>query len=93
MDFTSNAVGAEAPDFVYLGLPAVNASDELSSFGTPATRFGRTADGSNWSAPDCVFGEVTAIGVIKTRSEQNYSLKMVLKLGGKISTLGAKIFL
>ena len=51
VNFTSNAVGTEAPDFTHLGIPAVNASDELGSFGTPATRFGKPTDGSNWSAP------------------------------------------
>ena len=37
MDFMSNAVVKEAPTFVYLGLPVVNALDELNTFGTPAT--------------------------------------------------------
>ena len=47
--FTSNAVGTEAPDFVHLGLPAVNVGNELRSFVTPTTRVGRPMDGSNWS--------------------------------------------
>ena len=44
VDFMSSSVGTEAPDFVHLGLLAVNSLDELSSFVTPATRFGRTVD-------------------------------------------------
>ena len=44
MDFTSNAVRNEAPNFVDLGLPNVNASDEFNSFGNPATRFRRLTD-------------------------------------------------
>ena len=51
VDLASNAVGTEAPDFMYLGILAINASDELRSFGTPATRVGRPMDGSNWYAP------------------------------------------
>ena len=51
VDFRSNTVGTEAPYFMNLGLPAVNAPDELRYFGTPATRVGRPTDGSNWSAP------------------------------------------
>ena len=34
MDFTSNAVRTEAPNFVNLGLPAVNTSDEFNTFVT-----------------------------------------------------------
>ena len=37
MDFASNAIGTEAPHFVDLGLPAVNASDEIEILGTPTT--------------------------------------------------------
>ena len=60
---------------MYLGLLAVNASDELRSFGTPATRLGSLADVPNWSAPVHVFGSFTAVGMSGTRSEQNYSYK------------------
>ena len=35
VEFMSNFVGTKAPDFMYLGLPAVNASDKLRSFSTP----------------------------------------------------------
>ena len=35
VDFMSNAVGTKAPDFVHLGLPAVNSSDEFNTFGAP----------------------------------------------------------
>ena len=68
VDLTSNSVGTEAPDFMHLGLPAVNTSDELRSFDTPGTIFGRPMDESNWSAPGHVFGEVTAVGMSGTRS-------------------------
>ena len=74
-EFTSNAVGTEAPEFVYLGIPDVNASDKFSSFGKPNTKVGRPTDGSNWYVLGNVFGEVTAFGVSGTRSEQNYSYK------------------
>ena len=33
VNFTNNDVGTEAPDFMYLGLLTINASDELRSFG------------------------------------------------------------
>ena len=37
MDFTSNAIGTKAPNFVNLGLLAVNALDEFNTCGTPDT--------------------------------------------------------
>ena len=61
VEFTSNVVGTEAPDFMLLGLPAVNTSNEVMSFGTPNTRVGRTTNGSNWSGPVHMFGELTAV--------------------------------
>ena len=75
VDLKSNSVGTIAPNFMHLGLPAINASDELKSFGTPTTRFGRPTDGSNWSVMGHVFGEVTEVGMSGTRSEQNYRYK------------------
>ena len=55
MDFASNAVGTEAPNFVYLGLLAINAMDEFNIFSTPATRIRRPTDGPHWYTPDHVF--------------------------------------
>ena len=75
VDFMGNAVGTEPPDLMHLGLMAVNASDELSPFCTPDTRSRQPADGYHWSAPVHVSGEVTAVGMRRTRSEQNYSYK------------------
>ena len=73
VDLKSNAVGTEAPYFMHVGLPAVNESDEIRYFGTPATRIRRPADGSNWYAPGHDFGEVTVVGMIRTMSEQKHS--------------------
>ena len=75
VNFTINAVRNEAPDFMHLGLPAVNTLDELRSFGTPATRVGRPKDRSNWSTTGHIFGEVSAVGMSGTRSQQKYSYK------------------
>ena len=92
MDFTSNAVRTEAPNFVDLGLLAVNASDEFNTFGTPATRVIRPTDVPHWYLPDHVIGEATAVGMSGTRSEPEYSYKTDYKNWRKIRTLGAKIF-
>ena len=47
VESASNYIVTEAPVFMHLGLLAVNALDELQSFGTPVTRFVRAMDGSN----------------------------------------------
>ena len=75
MEFTSNTVGTEAPDFVHLGIPADNALDEFNPFSTPTTRVRRLTDGSHCSATGSVFGEVAVVGMSRIRSEQNYSYK------------------
>ena len=92
MEFTCNSIRTEASDFVHLGLPAINASDEFNTIIAPAIRLIWPTYGSHWSAPDRVFGEATAVQMSGTRSEQNYSYKLIFKLGGEIGTLGAKIF-
>ena len=75
MNFSSNIVQSEAPQFVDLGLPAVNTSNEFCIISTPATRIRSPKDGSHWSAPDHVFGEATAVGISGARSDQYYSYK------------------
>ena len=75
MKFSINVVQTEAPQFMDLGLPAVNALNELDIFGTPATRIIISTDESHWSAPDLVFGEATVVGLSEARSDQNYSYK------------------
>ena len=75
VDFTSNAIGTEALHFVDLGILAVNISNEINIFGTPATRIRSPMDGSHWSTPDHFFGEATAVGMSATRSELDHSLK------------------
>ena len=47
VDFKSNDVGTETPDFLHLGLPAFNESDEINPIGTPTTRVRRPTYGSN----------------------------------------------
>ena len=63
----SKSVGTEAPNFVDLGLLAVNTSDEFNTFGTPATIIRRPTYGPHWSAPDHVFGKVITVRMSATR--------------------------
>ena len=73
VNFTSNAIRTEIPEFMHLGIPDVNALDELRSFCDPDTRVRTPADVSNWSALVRVFKEVAADGMSGTTSEKNYS--------------------
>ena len=90
MDFTSNSVGTEAPNFVNLGITAVNTLDEFDTFGTPATRVRSPTVSSHWSAPGHVFGEATAVGMSGTRSEQKYSYKTDFEIWRKNQDFGSK---
>ena len=67
--FASNVVQTEASQFVDLGIPAVNTSDEFGIQCTPATRIRGPTFGSHWCAPDHVFGKSTAVGMSVTSSE------------------------
>ena len=75
MDFFSNTVRTKGPNFVDLGIPAVNESDEVNIFGTPATIIRRPMDGFRWYAPDHIFGKASAAGMSATRSEQDNTYK------------------
>ena len=68
MNLTRDAVLAESPNFVNLGLSYVETSDELRSVFIPTTRIRIMTDGSNWIPPGHIIGEVTADRVIRTGS-------------------------
>ena len=75
MNFESNAVQTKAPQFMELGIPAVNTSNDFGIQVTPDTRTRSPMDGSHWSASDHIFGEATAVRISAARSEQKYSYK------------------
>ena len=67
MNFSSNAVQTKAPQFMDLGLPAVNTSDGFGILDTTAKSIRRLTDGYHWSAPDHVFGKSIAIGMSEAK--------------------------
>ena len=75
MNLARDAVLAESPNFIGLGLSYINTSDELGSVFIPATRILRPMYGFNCLPPGHIIGEVTEDRVIRTRSVQNYSSK------------------
>ena len=83
MNFLSNVVQTEAPQFVDLGVPAINTLNESSVLGTPATRIRMQTDGYHWTAPDHIFGEATVVGMSAARSDMDYSYKTDLTIWRK----------
>ena len=75
MNFVADLFQTQAPQFMDIGLLTINALDESSGLGTPATRIQRPTDGAHWSAPNHNFGETIAIGVSDTKSDYDYNYK------------------
>ena len=58
-----------------MGFSIINALYEISGLITPDTRIRRPIDGAYWSAPNHVFGEVTAVGMNEAKSDYGYNYK------------------
>ena len=71
----SDVVQTEASQFVDLGILAINTLNESSVFGTPAARIKRTEYVSHWSVTDHVIGDSTAVRMIASKSDHDYSYK------------------
>ena len=69
MKFAANIVQTETLQFMYLGFSTINTLDESGSLRNPATRIRRPVDGAHWSAPNHIFGESKAVGVIEAKSD------------------------
>ena len=69
MNFLSNVVQTEAPQFVIFGIPAFNTSNEFIILRTPATRFKMPMGRYHWSASDRVFGKATLVRMSAARSD------------------------
>ena len=69
MKFARDIIQTQAPQFMDLGLPAINTLYESGVLGTPTTKIQRPTDGSHWSAPDHVFGEATVAAMSAENSD------------------------
>ena len=72
-NFAGDVVKTQAPQFMYLGLPAINTLNESSVIGTTPTIIQRPTNGSHWSAPDHVFGEATSVRMSVSESDHYYN--------------------
>ena len=72
MNSADDPVQTQTPQFMNLGFFTINALDESSALSTPATIIRQPTDGSHWSVPYHIFGEVTAVGISAAKSEHEY---------------------
>ena len=72
MDFASNSVVAESPNFLDLGLSPANKADKLKSIISPTTRVKGLTDSSKWIASRHGCKEVTARKVSEEKAYSNY---------------------
>ena len=75
MNFTADVVQTQTLQLMDLGFYTINTLDERSRLSTPATYIKITTDGSNWSAPNHVFGEAIEVGTSEENSYHYYKYK------------------
>ena len=75
MNFRSDAVLPESPNFMDFGLFSVNKTDELGSVFIPTNRSGRPTYGSNRILPGNYISEATAHIVSGTKAKNHYNFK------------------
>ena len=75
MNFGSDTVLSESPDFMDFGLSSVNTTDELGSVFVPTTNVGRSKDGYNCLPPGYNISESTVDRVIGTKAKNHYNFK------------------
>ena len=83
MNLTEYSAQTQTPEFVDLGILAINALDEGSGIITPANRIQRPMDGPNWRAHNNIFGETSSVGVIEERFDYDSNYKLIFKFGRK----------
>ena len=80
MKYAADTVQTQTPQFMDLGFLNINSLDEISGLSTPAKRIRRPTDCANWSAPDHIFGEVTAVGVREAKSGHDHNYKIEFQI-------------
>ena len=75
MNFGSDTVLSESPNFMDFGLSSVNKMDELGSVFFHTNRSGTPMDSSNWLPPGHGISEATADRVSGTKAKNHYNFK------------------
>ena len=89
MKFAADTVNISAPQLVNLGLSTINTLDTGASIWTPATIFVRPTNVAHWSAPDHILEKLQRLETLWTQI-QTMTIKMILKIGGKIRNWSVK---
>ena len=90
MNFRSDTVLSESPNFMNFGLSYVKTTDKIGSVFVPTTRVGRTTNVSNWILPGHDISKATTDRVSKTNTNNHYTFKSELRLGEKFKILCAQ---
>ena len=89
MNLVADFVNIPTPQFMGLGINTINKLDKGARIWIPATIVRRPMDVAHWSAPDHIYQKTTAVGdAVSAKSD--YTIKLILKIGRKISNLSAK---
>ena len=75
MNFGSDTILSENPNFINFGMSPINTTDKLGSTIVPITRVWMPTIGSNWIHPENDIEESTADGEIKTKAKNHYNFK------------------
>ena len=73
MNFASDTVLSESPNFMDFRMLSVNTTDELGSVFVPTTIIRRPMDGFDWIPPGHFISEDTAYRVSRTKAKNHYN--------------------
>ena len=93
INLVRDAVLTQSPNFVNLGLSSVHPLDDLGPYSYPLPELERRRMAPTGSCPAIVLVKLQRIEGSVRGQRKTVILKLILKLGGKINILGAKIIL
>ena len=73
--FSVHVVQTQIPHFVDMDFLTINKLDKSSGISNTATKIQRPTYGSNWSAPNHIFGEATSVLMSEVKSYHDYNYK------------------
>ena len=76
MNFRSDTVLSESPNFIHFGVSSIITTDELRYVFVPTTIIGRPTDGSNWLLSGHDINESTAVRLRGTKAKNHYNFKV-----------------
>ena len=93
MNFGSDTVLSEDPNFMNFRLSTVNTMDKLRSVIVPTIRVGGPKNGSNWIQPRHDIEEATADRASKTKGNNHFTFKIYFETMREVQDFEREIFL